>query len=465
MTTTQRYCIDCQRPFDLVQGLLTCPQCGTMWHDWAQSPTVDFDFMSQLLDEDARDDGPDEFLDTEFDKYHIHEFLGQGGMARVYRAQDLALERPCAIKVLRERTLQSNKDAIASFLAEARSAAALMHPHVVTIHTIGEHQGRHFIEMEFIDGPSLAEHVRTTGRLDPLAATNFMLQICAALEVAHDMGMVHRDIKPANVMVAHSTHAKLADFGLAKRLAKSLTPNVPLSGTPSFMAPELFEGSPASKASDIYAIGITYFSLLTGRLPFAARSLNDLVKLHAKEPSFDVDTFAPEVSERIIELVKRCLAKCPTQRYEDAGALSLALRNVFGSMRSLDCLVDEALAGEPVKIRNSGDRIEVVVALPNARSQNVTIELVRPKPDVELVRIYSICGVAVAHEYERALEMNAVIPHGALAVEEIDGEKYFVAVDTYPRSTCDPLEVRESVLSIAANADRLESQLHQEDRF
>jgi serine/threonine-protein kinase len=428
-----------------------------------QTPTLDFDFMSELLDED--EDAPDEFLDTEFDKYHIQEFLGKGGMARVYRAQDLALERPCAIKVLRDKTLKRNKHAIESFLAEARSAAALMHPHVVTIHTIGEHRGRHFIEMEYIDGPSLAEHVRATGRLEPLDATNFMVQICAALEVAHDMGMVHRDIKPANVMVAHSTHAKLADFGLAKQLAESLAPNVLLSGTPSFMAPELFEGTAASKASDVYAIGVTYFTLLTGQLPFMARSLNELVKLHSAKQPFDLAAIAPEVSPPIIELVERCLDKNPTRRYADAGSLSLALRDVFGSMRSLEHLVDEALMGEPVEIRHSGDRIEVQVALPNARTQNVIIELVRPNPDFELVRIYSTCGVAVAHEYERALKMNAVIPHGALAVEEINGERHFVAVDTYPRSTCDPLEVRKSVLSIAANADRLESQLHREDRF
>jgi serine/threonine-protein kinase len=292
-----------------------------------------------------------------------------------------------------------------------------------------------------------------------------MLQICEALEVAHDIGMVHRDIKPANVMVAHSTHAKLADFGLAKRLAKSPAPNVLLSGTPSFMAPELFAGTAASRASDIYAVGVTYFSLLTGQLPFAAQSLNELVKLHAREPSFALSTIAPQVPPKILELVERCLAKNPKDRYEDAGALGLALRDVFGSMRSLDLLVEEALEGEAVEVRGSGDRIEVRVALPNGRSQKVIVELLRPQTDVELVRIYSICGIAVSHEYERALEMNAVIPHGALALEEINDEPHFVAVDTYPRSTCDPLEVKKSVLTIAENADRLESQLHQEDRF
>ncbi|MDP6554472.1 MAG: protein kinase [Pirellulaceae bacterium] len=465
MRTTQRYCLDCQHKFDVVPDELNCPRCGGTWHDWMHMPTIDSEFMSESLGQDDQDDAPDEFLDTEFDKYHIHEFLGQGGMARVYRAQDLALERPCAIKVLRETTLQRDTEAIASFLAEARSAAALMHPHVVTIHTIGDQRGRHFIEMEYIDGPSLADHVRAVGRLEPLDATNFMLQICSALEVAHDMGMVHRDIKPANVMVARSMHAKLADFGLAKRLAKSPGPNMLLSGTPSFMAPELFKGEPASKASDVYAVGVTYFSLLTGRLPVAARSVNDLVKFHDREQSFELNTLAPELPPQIIELVESCLAKSPMQRYEDARALGLALRRLFGSLRSLDGLLEEALAGDPVEIRDSGDGFEVLVALPNARSQKVIIELVRPQPDVELVRIYSICGRAVADQYEHALEMNAVIPHGALAIEEINGERCFVAVDTYPRATCDPPEVRESVLTIAANADRLESQLHGEDHF
>ena len=229
----------------------------------------------------------------------------------MYRAQDLALERPCAIKVLRKTTLQRDTEAVASFLAEARSAAALMHPHVVTIHTIGEHRGRHFIEMEYIDGPSLADHVRATCRLEPLDATNFMVQICSALEVAHDKGMVHRDIKPANVMIARSAHAKLADFGLAKRLAKSPGPNILLSGTPSFMAPELFRGKPASKASDVYAVGVTYFSLLTGSLPVAAKSVDDLLKFHEREQSSELTALAPEVSPRIIELVERVWPRTP----------------------------------------------------------------------------------------------------------------------------------------------------------
>lgn len=453
-----------------------------------QTPTVDSQFMLARRDsvevDDATSDflrtefappnhldawplqlAADELIDTEFDKYHIQEFLGQGGMARVYRAEDLALQRPCAIKVLRDASNLPEGDAVNAFLDEARSAAALMHPHVVTIHTIGQARGRHFIEMEYIDGPSLSDHVRATGPLEPLQATNFMVQISSALEVAHDMGMVHRDIKPANVMVARSTYAKLADFGLAKRLAKSPRQNVRLSGTPSFMAPELFKGTPASKASDIYALGVTYFILLTGRRPVAAKSVNELIKHHEGKETPELVALGPDVSPRIVELIECCLARNPKDRFEDARALGLALRNVFGSLRSLDRLLAEALAGAPVEIRKSGDGFEVLVALPDLRTQKVTVELIRHGPVEELVRIYSICGLAADHEYQRALELNALIPHGALAVKEIDGKRHFVAINTYPRATCDPPEVRESVLSIAENADRLESQLHGEDRF
>ena len=429
------------------------------------SPTVDSEFVRAPNDQDEASEAVDEFLDTEFDKYHIEAFLGQGGMARVYLARDLALERPCAIKVLREATLQRDTEAVNTFLGEARSAAALMHPHVVAVHTIGEHQGRHFIEMEYVEGPSLAQHVRSSGRLGPLEATNFMLQICSALEVAHEMGMVHHDIKPANVMVSRATHAKLADFGLAKRLAKSPAANVLLSGTPSFMAPELFQGKPASTASDVYAIGVTYFSLLTGRLPVAAQSVNDLMKYHDAGQAPQLNALAPDLSSSILALIERCLAKDPDQRYADAAELSVGLRCVFGSLRSLKSLLAEALEGESVEIRELDDHFEVQVRLPDQRTQTVNVELIRPRLDFELIRIYSICGVAVAHEYERALELNSVIPHGALAVEEIDGVRYFVAIDTYPRETCDPPEVRESVLTIAANADRLESQLHRDDCY
>jgi len=429
------------------------------------TPTIDSEIVADMPDDDAWDGPSDPFVDTEFDKYHIQKFLGQGGMARVYLAHDRALERPCAIKVLRDTTLARDSGAVAAFLGEARAAAALMHPHVVSIHTIGDQQGRHFIEMEYIDGPSLADHVRATGRLAALDATNFMLQICSALEVAHDMGMVHRDIKPANVMVARSTQAKLADFGLAKRIVKSDDAKVMLSGTPSYMAPELFKGTPASKSSDVYAIGVTYFALLTGYLPIEANSVNDLISFHDQSEVAKLGELAPDVPSPIIELIERSLAKLPSDRFADAKSLGLALRNVFGVLRGLDDLLDEALAGEPVEIRRQADHFEVKVALPDARTQRVIVELVCPAPANELVRIYSICGRAASHEYERALEMNAIIPHGALAIEEIDGNRYFVAVDTYPRATCDPFELRESVMTIAANADRLESQLHDGDVF
>jgi len=193
--------------------------------------------------------------------------------------------------------------------------------------------------------------------------------------------------------------------------------------------------------------------------------VNDLMAFHGGDDVAEVGTLAPDVAPSIINLVQRCLSKKPHDRFQDALDLRLALRSLLGSLRSLDRLLAEALDGESVETRNLSDKFEIVVSLPQGRSQKVFVELVRPSSDVELVRIYSVCGVAVAHEYEHALQMNAVIPHGALAIETIDGERCFVAVDTYPRATCDPLELRESVLAIAANADRLESQLHDEDRY
>ncbi len=464
MKTTQRFCLVCQAQFDVGQQQENCPQCGKTWQDWTYAPTIDSEFPPDASGQDAADEGPDELLDTEFDKYHIHEFLGQGGMARVYRAADLALQRSCAIKVLRE-TKRHGDQAADSFLAEARAAAALMHPHVVAIHTIGEYQGRPFIEMEYIDGPSLAEHLRAVGRLAPLPATRFMMQICAALESAHELGMVHRDIKPANVMVARATEAKLADFGLAKQITSSQPTPSMLSGTPSFMAPELFKGAPASKASDIYAVGVTYFSLLTGHLPVSAKSVNELINFHDQAEQIDLDALAPDLPGRVSDVIRRSLAPRSEERFEDAATLGLALREVFGSLRSLAELLAEALENQPVQINPHEGRFEILVRLAQGRSQRVTVELMPQAGGMELVRIYSVCGLAVADQYAHALEMNAVIHHGALAIEQIGGQPYFVAVDAYPRATCEPLELRESVMTIAANADRLEALLHDDDVF
>jgi serine/threonine-protein kinase len=441
--------------------------CGDTLDGWVNNPTVELDtvtFQPTNGDEVATE-SPLDLVDKQLAQYHIDKFLGQGGMARVYLATHLTLERPCAIKVLRPITIERDEGAIDSFLAEARSAAALSHPHVVTLHTIGHDAGRHFIEMEYVDGRCLSRLLEQSGPLDPTEATRFMLQVCSALEAAHGLGMIHRDIKPANVMVTQSGVAKLADFGLAKRLATKAAASGILCGTPNYMAPELFAGQAASKASDVYAMGVTYFSLLTGRLPVETQSINELIKFHKTNAMTDVETIADEIPVQVARVLRKALMPEATERYVDAIELHDALREVFGQLRSLRSLLNEAFPEQPFEIRGDDDRFVMRVPLSGGRFQTVRVEsLSDDEVGEHVVRVFSVCGPSTDEYYERALHLNSIVSHGAIAIEDVDGEPHFVMVNAYPRATCDAEEIRRSVWEIARHSDEVEHRLTGEDR-
>lgn len=463
MSAKVLFCTGCNEKFKVSAEDETCPQCGQTLVQADGATTQDyFDLQARgtyAPGGTAKVDADDSLVGRHLGTYLIDAFLGKGGMARVYRAKHLMLERLCAIKVLNPELAARNADYIDMFLSEARAAASLVHPHVVTIHTIGRDEGMHYLEMEFVLGRSLQNLIDSQGPLDPLHATHIMVQICSALAEAHRRGMVHRDVKPANVLVTESGVAKLADFGLAKRVVAShRTPTgQPLQGTPYYMAPELFDGQSADRRTDVYASGVTFFYLLTGRLPFVDPSFTDLAIKHATEPVPEIQQLRTQVPDMIAAVVGRCLAKDPQQRFADASELHAELRAVYGAQRSLESLVQEALAGLDIEWHGDADRFIARVSLPNERSQTVWVQA---SPGVALaqqvVKIYSICCPAVESYYRRALELNALIPHGSIAIELIDGQPHFVMGNTYPRATCDPEEIRDSLLTIARYADEVE---------
>ncbi len=177
-------------------------------------------------------------------------------MACVYKARHMELERTCALKIIDTASLARQPDIREQFRAEARAVANLLHPHIVTIYNLGSEGEHHFIEMEYVPGGrTLRDTLVHEGPLDPVRAATLARQVALALGAAHDSGLVHRDIKPANVLLTRDGDAKLADFGLVRRLDELAQGGAPLAGTPTFMAPELFQGTPAGSASDIYAAG------------------------------------------------------------------------------------------------------------------------------------------------------------------------------------------------------------------
>ncbi|MBC8354865.1 MAG: protein kinase [Planctomycetes bacterium] len=465
----KRYCRRCDQQYAVDASRTACPQCDTEFVSWEGEQTVDLETasFSGISPGEVAHEPPEALVGTRLGNYEIERFLGQGGMARVYLAKHLTLERPCAIKVLRPATIERDKDAAAAFLAEARAAAALVHPHVVALHTIGESEGRQYIEMEYVSGPSLGRLLDRDGALAPLEATRLMLQISSALAAAHKFEMVHRDIKPENVMVTAERDAKLADFGLAKQIATSQpVAGAVLCGTPNYMAPELFTGRPATKQSDIYAMGVTYFSLLAGRLPVETQSINELVRFHARGTDVELDVAVAELPESVANILRRALAVDQESRHENAAALHRELLATFGSLRPLRSLLQDAFQEETVEITELDDRFAVRVSLPSGRDQSVQVEIgCDAETGESIVRTFSVCGRATDRYYETALQLNSTISHGSVAIQTLGGELHFVMVNAYPRATCDPEEIRKSVLEIAKHSDEVEHLLSGEDRY
>jgi serine/threonine-protein kinase len=391
--------------------------------------------------------------------YDCHSLLGAGGMGRVYLATNSILSRKCALKVLSPRVVAHNIDYVARFRNEGRSAASMLHPNIVTIHATGEADGRHYLEMEFISGRPLQQLINDEGRLTPVRATVLSRGIAEGLAEAHRCGVLHRDLKPDNVLLTKAGLPKLVDFGLAKQILAE-SDKERLVGTPNFMAPEVLLGSPATNSSDVYALGVCYFLMLTGRLPFTGGTLNDLRKSVTSDPVPNIRKLVPEINLEIAECVNLLLAKSPENRPSDGIEASQLLQAVAGQVRDLESLLLEAFQdSDGISWSRINSRYEIRVDLPEGRRQTLFLEPSEHSGAEKLLLIYSVCCPADAQYYEEALRLNSLVPHGALAIREIDGRSHFIMVETYPRATVDPEEIRRSVLEVATRADDVENRL------
>jgi serine/threonine-protein kinase len=264
-----------------------------------------------------------------FGPYRIVAPLGRGGMASVYRALDPALDRHVALKVLPAEFLHDPAFAD-RFRQEARVAAKLEHPHIVPIHAYGIEGGRPWMAMRLVTGGSLAERVRRSP-LSPAETASVLRDVTAALDYAHDRGIVHRDVKPANVLLDEAGRAYLADFGIARMLEGSsvATATGLIQGTPSYMAPEQAMGAKVDRLADVYALGIVAFECLTGRVPYTGTTPVAILMKHVQEPV--PEPTEAEVAPVVTAVLRRCLAKTPADRWPTAGAFSAALEAAAAS--------------------------------------------------------------------------------------------------------------------------------------
>jgi eukaryotic-like serine/threonine-protein kinase len=258
-------------------------------------------------------------------RYRMLSRIGSGGMADVYLAEDLLLGRQLAVKVL-HRHFAEDQEFVERFRREASSAAGLSHPNIVGIFDRGEWDGTYYIAMEYVPGQSLKTLVRDNGALDPVTAIDIATQILAAARFAHARGVIHRDLKPHNVILDEEGRARVTDFGIARAGASDMTLTGSIMGTAQYLSPEQAQGHAVSARSDLYAIGVILYELLTGVVPFdgdtAVAIAFKQVSAEPKPPS----AVNPNVPAFLDEIVLRALAKDPAARYADADELIAALR-------------------------------------------------------------------------------------------------------------------------------------------
>ncbi len=264
-------------------------------------------------------------------RYRLDALLGSGAMGEVYRAYDPVIERAVAIKIVRPELISgaTSEQWLQRFRREARAAGRRFHPNIIAILDFGEDDGVPFFAMEYVEGRSLDTVLKNSGPLEPGASVSIITQILSALGFAHENGIVHRDVKPSNIMVLNDGNVKVADFGIARIDTSEFTIVGDLLGTPAYMSPEQLSGSTVDKRSDLFAVGVIFFEMLTSVKPFRGKSLTEIISFMEKRGPEDIRALNPHVPDALKRVIIKSLAFDPMARYGDAAEFSRAVASAM----------------------------------------------------------------------------------------------------------------------------------------
>lgn len=263
-----------------------------------------------------------------FGRCRLLRLISVGGMGMVFEASHMNLMRKCAIKLMLPSELLKGPKEVQRFIGEAQSAALLRHPNIATVYDLGEDDGKLFIEMEYVDGSSVADLIVEHGRFSISETLRIGTEVARGLQAAHRAGVLHRDIKPGNILVSRQGEVKVVDFGLAYILHAGASGPTEMAGTPAYMSPEPVRGLPCDERSDIYSLGVTLFTMLTGDVPFSGGTAAELMYRKCNTPPPDLRALRPDAPPALALAIMKAMAIEPDQRYQSASEFMRALMQI-----------------------------------------------------------------------------------------------------------------------------------------
>jgi len=369
-------------------------------------------------------------INTLFDgRYRVTRKLGAGGMADVYLAEDEELGRRVAIKILNER--HANDDSfVERFRREAKNAAGLSHPNIVSIYDRGEAEGTYYIAMEYLDGRTLKELLIARGPMPIADAIHYTRQILNALRFAHKKGVVHRDIKPHNVMVDGDGRLKVTDFGIARAGASQMTEAGAIVGTAQYLSPEQARGAAVDQRSDLYSIGVVLYEMLTGNVPFTGESPVEIAMKHLSDTPRPPSSIRPEIPPDLDMVVLRALAKNPDDRFQTAEEMDAELAHIADGGSVTAITADAATA---VLSGTSLANAPTAIAAPRRERRPGTYRYQDPPPRRRtiwpwLLAILGLVAALLAGWFAYGRIQDSLSSSGSVSVPNVEGIREHLAV-------------------------------------